>query len=370
MPYIPAGQMVWTVNGYQVQLPPMPEQVVADPTATLKGVPGQQVINTVNQSIWEYTGTQWLVISNAGGGAGAFANLTVNPGPTDLTGALTVTTGVQDTNIGADNSTGDINIGTVGVRDVVLGSVSGGASTVVRGGAGGTIVASTGVTNITTTRANADALLINASDALGGITLSAAGNTVNTALSAVGEVHTLTNLPFTVATGSGAVTLSGDNSNNTVNLGTGTGASVKTVNLGSTIGASATTINSGTGGIALSTGAIAANAGSISVAPLTATFASPTAAATMDRRVGRVTFTGFTTAGAGTQAFTITNATVIANSGIFVTVQNLNASGNGAMMTLTGVTTAVGSFIVNTTNSAVAALGAGDNVIITFWVIS
>jgi hypothetical protein len=90
----------------------------------------------------------------------------------------------------------------------------------------------------------------------------------------------------------------------------------------------------------------------------------------MNNRVGVATFTGFTTASAATQDFTITNSTVLATSGILCVVSNLNASTNNAQMGLLGVTVAAGSFIVHTKNNGASALGAGDNVLITFWVIS
>jgi hypothetical protein len=53
-----------------------------------------------------------------------------------------------------------------------------------------------------------------------------------------------------------------------------------------------------------------------------------------------------------------------------VSVANLNASGNGAKMSLVSVTQAAGSIVVNTTNNGVGALGGGDNVIISVWIIS
>jgi hypothetical protein len=90
----------------------------------------------------------------------------------------------------------------------------------------------------------------------------------------------------------------------------------------------------------------------------------------MNNRVGVATFTGFTTASAGTQAFTITNSTVLTTSGVQVMVSNLNASGNGAQMGIQGITQAAGSIVVNTKNNGGGALGAGDNVLITFWIIS
>lgn len=128
---------------------------------------------------------------------------------------------------------------------------------------------------------------------------------------------------------------------------------------------------------AAGTVAISANAGITlngfglaTLAPITGSVASPTATATQNFNVIRQTFTGFTTASASSQAFTIVSSKILATSGIFVNVASLNTSGNNAKMTIEGVTQAVGSIIVNTTNNGAGALGAGDNVLITVWIIS
>jgi hypothetical protein len=111
-------------------------------------------------------------------------------------------------------------------------------------------------------------------------------------------------------------------------------------------------------------------AGQVSVIPATATSASPTASVTSNTRVINAKFTGFTTATSAVQAFTVVSSDILVTSGIFVTVTNLNASANGAIMTLDGVTQAAGSIIVHTTNNGAGALGAGDTVFVNVWVIS
>ena len=146
---------------------------------------------------------------------------------------------------------------------------------------------------------------------------------------------------------------------NIATLGTGT------VTLGSVTGAAGTAIKGGTGGIA-----ITPTSGAISVVPATQSIASPTASATQNSRLESITFTGFATAGTGTQDFTITNSTVLTTSCIMVNVTNLNASGNGAIMQVLGTTQAAGSLIVHTKNVSAFALGAGDDVIINIWVMS
>ncbi|MDX1532861.1 MAG: hypothetical protein R3230_01490 [Nitrosopumilaceae archaeon] len=119
-------------------------------------------------------------------------------------------------------------------------------------------------------------------------------------------------------------------------------------------------INAGTGGIDLNAGGI------VSMTPATDVQASPTATATINANVGVATFTGFTTASAASQVFTITNAVCTAASAILVSVSNLG--GNDAQMTVTRVTPGAGSFTVTTVNNGAAALN-GD-VIITFWIIA
>jgi hypothetical protein len=165
----------------------------------------------------------------------------------------------------------------------------------------------------------------------------------------------------TLNTGGTAINIATDSDTSAVNIAT---TGVRTTTIGDTTGASTLVLHSGTGGISLSA------AGDVSVVPATSSTGSPTASVTMNNRVGCATFTGFTTAAAGTQSFTITNSTVLATSSVHVTVANLNASTNGAEMSLAGVTQATGSIIVNTKNNGGGALGTGDNVLINFWIIS
>lgn len=216
MPRIPTPPNVWTTSGTQAQMAPVAQQVVTSPTAQLKAFPGQEQINTANQTIWKYTGSQWLEITNNGGGAGAFTSLTVTPGNTSLTGALTTISGTNTTDIATDNAAGAVNIGTVGARTNIFGSVTGAAVTTIRSGTGamtftaggifdvnatGAVTVDTaagisldgaaasnltvtgafdldvsstaGSVNITGGEATTDAVLISASSATGGITLDA-----------------------------------------------------------------------------------------------------------------------------------------------------------------------------------------------------
>lgn len=125
-------------------------------------------------------------------------------------------------------------------------------------------------------------------------------------------------------------------------------------------GSSSTTLKAGTGAINFD------SAGLVTTQFGTDSQASPTATATINKNFGQATFTGFTTAAAGAQIFTITNSLVTASSALLVTVANVGT--NDAQMTMTRVKPAAGSFTVDTINNGAAALN-GD-LLITFWLLA
>lgn len=139
----------------------------------------------------------------------------------------------------------------------------------------------------------------------------------------------------------------------------GTGAAARTLTVGNVTGATAVNVNAGTGGFNVS------SAGIVTIDAATDTQASPTAASTINANVGAATFTGFTTASAAAQVFTITNSLVTTSSQIFVTACNEGA--NDAQMTVMRVKRAAGSFEVTLKNNGAAALNG--NVTITFFVL-
>lgn len=158
-----------------------------------------------------------------------------------------------------------------------------------------------------------------------------------------------------------------------INIGAGAGvatihmadsAAAHVVAIGSNTGAASTTIKAGSGGLVLSPAS-----GNASMVPATSSTASPTASVTMNNRVGVATFTGFTTAAAGTQAFVITNSAVLTTSGIFCSVANVH-NANDAQLTIQSVVinAAGGAFTVNVKNNGAGALDG--NVNISFWIIS
>jgi len=105
--------------------------------------------------------------------------------------------------------------------------------------------------------------------------------------------------------------------------------------------------------------------GNIRAVTIGITEASPTAAATLNVRVGLTNWTGFTTASAASQVFTITNAFSTLGAPILVTATN--GGSNDAQMTVTRVNALAGSFIVTLKNNGAAALN-GD-VDINFWIL-
>lgn len=90
----------------------------------------------------------------------------------------------------------------------------------------------------------------------------------------------------------------------------------------------------------------------------------------LNAQAGVVTFTGRTTAMGANQTVVITNSFITAGSPILASIYNLNASANGAGVTIRYSIVANGSLTVNYINNGAGALGAGDNVILTFQVLS
>jgi hypothetical protein len=184
--------------------------------------------------------------------------------------------------------------------------------------------------NITSSQDAADAIRLNAS--AGGIDIDAVG--------AAGQDITITN------TGGSCSIVA-------------TEAAADAIVLNSSNAAGGIDILTGGGEITLS------SSGNVTMAPGTASVAGTSL--TIDARVGVATFTGLTTAAGATEDLTITNSSLGAGDGIFVTVSNKGS--NDADMTLEGVITeTAGTLTVHTQNNGAAALN-GD-LIVTFWIIN
>jgi len=123
------------------------------------------------------------------------------------------------------------------------------------------------------------------------------------------------------------------------------------------------------GGIDITTGGGSvdiSSAGFATLLPVRDTQASPTAASTINTNVGAAIFTGFTTASAASQVFTITNSIITTASNLFVTACNEGA--NDAQMSIMRVKRIAGSMEVTLKNNGAAALNG--NVTINFWIIA
>lgn len=216
--------------------------------------------------------------------------------------------------------------------------------------AGGIDMDSALQTNITSSQAAvADAIRILASAADGGIDIDAGTGGITIDSTGAISVDAAAASNFTV-TGAFDLTLSSSAGSVVISGGEAANDAIQ--------------LTAAAGGVAIS------SSGNVSMAPATASVASPTASSTTNARVGRVIFTGFTTASAASQTFTITNSTVAATSGVFVTVAHVRNVNANIRLTLEDVEVAAagGSFLVKVTNNGADALDG--NVIITWWVLS
>lgn len=274
-----------------------------------------------------------------GGKAAATA---VNIAASDVAGGVTVTTGTAGLTV---TSTGAVSLGAAAASDLT-----------VTGAFDVTVATTLGSANITAGEAAADAVYLHASDVAGGITATSGTGGLIASTTGVATIDSAGASYFKVT---GAFDLTAQSTAGSVVIDGGE-AAADAVQITASDVAGGVTVTAGTGGISLNAG------GDISATVATDSQASPTATATIDHRIGSATFTGFTTAAAATEVFTISNSLVTAGSVILVTVNNLGA--NDAQMALTRVQPGAGSFVVTTQNLGAAALN-GD-VVINFWVIS
>jgi hypothetical protein len=263
---------------------------------------------------------------------------------TGANGALALRTG-----------TGAINIGVDAVAHAVaIGNVTGATTVAINAGTG-----AAGAINIGTT-ANATPITIGNVTGTTPVVVNSgtAGFQVNT--TGAGTVDINSADAFTIdSTKTSTITVTGATQD--LNLSS-VGGSIKLTSDETVV--TAVHVQAVNGGIFLDAG------GLVEVAPAIATVASPGAAATVDTRLIRVIFTGFTTAANADQVFTLNSTALLATSGVLVQVTNLNASGNAALMTQVNVTQIAGTLEILTHNSGAGALGAGDHVIITAWILN
>jgi hypothetical protein len=319
-----------------------------------------------------------------------FVNIDVTPnGEIDIGDSMTT----GSIFIGQGLSNGAVNIGTA-TSIVQIGAFGGGgiiyllaASIDIDGPTGGIISIGNSITTGTITIGNgitSGTINIGVDNANGG--LIAIGNQINATVEIFGSYvdidssTTAGGIDIGFSMTNGPITIGQANNGGSVQIGNAANTSITVTTSDMTINTvAAGTIEIGdsitTGSMSIATGLTTGSltiggSGNVRIVPATGGAASPATSATINHRVGVATFTGFTTAPAASQAFTISNSTIATTSFINVTVSNLNASTNGALMSLVAITQSASQIVVHTTNNGPGALGSGDNVLISFVVNS
>jgi len=314
---------------------------------------GQSIVN-INSGT-AASGTSTVNISTGTGGGTKVVNCGNADGLTtvNIDGITLINDSVNvNTSINTGTSTGAISIGNALSGAI---AISGGAAVDIDAVGALSLNSSTDAINIGND-AVAQAVNIATGAAARVITV---GNAASDAIAVVGGSTLDLDAAGALSLNSSAAAINIGNDAVAQAINVGTGAAARTLTVGNVTGATAVNVNAGTGGINLS------SAGIVTIDAATDTQASPTAASTLNVNVGSATFTGFTTASAASQEFTITNSLVTTSSVILATVCNEGA--NDAQMTVTRIKRAAGSFVVTVKNNGAAALGG--NITITFFVL-
>ncbi len=165
----------------------------------------------------------------------------------DSVGILSLNSSTAVINIGNDNVSQDINIGTNGARIITLGNGSGATSVVIPVGTGAFNLGVNSTVHNTTIGSTTGASAFTAQTGTGALTLTAGGALVTTSagattIDAVGSVE--------LNSSAGAIAIGHDAVNQNINIGT---AGVRTLTMGSATGASQVVIDCGTTGLNLGT---------------------------------------------------------------------------------------------------------------------
>lgn len=387
-------EFVYGLGDNLIQMPPRPFVAQRNPSTADQGQIGQLWINTLTNTVWALTSittgaSVWTSTPAAGAtivsslqvtGAGG---IDVDTGDVDITsGDLNIATGNATiagnlSVAGTTTVTGDLDVSSAALIDFtstldaapsVLLRANGGTSEQIRLHAvNGTSVnaieldADAGGITLVSGLASADA--INITSTAGGVDIDSALQ-----LNIASSQNAADALVVESSAGGIDILASGAAAGEDIDI-TATGSSVNITSTEATADAIVLNSSNAAGGIDLLSGGgeiSIASSGNVTLEPATDTAASPTASVTINARVFKATFTGFTTAAAASQAFTITNSAHTAGAGVFVTVAN--AGSNDAQMTLNRVNVeTAGTIIVDTTNNGAAALNG--NVIITGFVI-
>lgn len=298
-------------------------------------------------------------VTAAGGAAtvlvgGTPPSFSATPTVTSITttGGATIIGTTVINNSGAANTT----IGTGGTGIVAIGNVTGNTAVT------GTLTASAGLIATTggiTAAAGGAAITGTTTINITGAATTTIG-TGGTGIVAIGNVTGNTAVTGTLTASAGLVATTGGL---TVSAG---GAAITGTTTINTAGAAATSIGNASAVLTETASSIvlAPAGGTISITP--ATVSGATATQILNARLGQATFTGFTTAAAATQVFTITNSLVSATNALKVSASNQGS--NDAQMTITRVNQGAGTFDVSLKNNGAAALNG--NVLITFWVLN
>ena len=268
-------------------------------------------------------------------------------GGVDLDAALSVT-------ITSSENTAD---------SIVVESSAGGIDILASGAVAGEdidIIATGSSVNVTSSEAIVDAIVLSAS--AGGVDIDGALQ-VNIASSE----NAVDSIVIQSSAGGIDILASGAGAGEDIDI-TATGSSVNITSTEAIADAIVLSASNAAGGIDISTGGgevTIASSGNVTMQPVTASVAGTSL--TANGRVFVCTFTGQTTGAAANLDLTITNSSLGAGDGIFLTVSNLGS--NDADMTLEGVITQTGgTILVHTQNNGAAALN-GD-IVVTGWIIN
>lgn len=315
----------YTMNQPLYNIFPAPIIAKRSPATSDKAQIGTIWINTVINGAWVLTSlvnnlANWADLS---AGGGTFSSLTVNPGPTSLTGITTI------------NGTTTIN--TSGNSATTIGNLTNTGGIIMRVGSG----------NFVLDGAPAATMTVGASLTTGTITI---GGTAQTGTITLGS-SSGTNI-VDIGTGAGATS---------VNIGTGAGANV--VSIGTHTANALTTIKADSTGA--DAAAILLDAGGF-VGVTTASNSAAGTTVVLNSRVGIATYTGQTTASGSTITLTLTNSIITATSAILLTLNNVGT--NDAELTVQQVMPGAGSATIIAKNNGAAALNGNINV--AFWVLN
>lgn len=280
-----------------------------------------------------------------------------------VNGTFRITTGTGQVGISDDSTVTTVNIGTgSAAKTVTLGSVASTSTTAVNSGSGG----------MTLTTANSS---FNVNTGVGTINIADTNSpsTVNIATGASTGVKTL--IMGSVNVGSQTIVRSGsnglflssdvgvtsicdDNSNNTVNFGTGSTTGVKMVTLGSLNGTSTTTIRAGSGGIQSGTLNITGNVN----LPSTNSAGTQGVINVNSARTFHAYGAGNIFVGGNAGNFTLTTGSAINNAGMGInTLQSLTTGqANAAIGSGSAVSLSTGSFNTSSGVTAYSALTTGN----------